>query len=116
MDDDDIEDRNQFQQLAPLVFALREAGLPTRWARSDLAVELMAEGIALDKVVWRLKSVFEAGTIKDEVYHLSAHDTALRRFESLLHLQGTGQLSATQAAELEESRAMVDDETKDPLP
>ncbi|GAB7126583.1 hypothetical protein JCM19000A_10900 [Silvimonas sp. JCM 19000] len=100
MDKDVRADRSQFGQLTPLDVALQEQALPRRWAQTDLAVELLADGLRLDEIVRRLRDVFMPGTLKDEVQMLSAHDTALRRFESLRYQAERGQLSAAQREEL----------------
>ncbi|MBB5193440.1 hypothetical protein HNQ50_004197 [Silvimonas terrae] len=110
MEEDLSADRNAFGQLAPLQSALRQAGLPPLWARSDLAVELLAEGGSLTHMISRLVTVFGGNGVDGAIYHLSAHDTALRRLVTLTHQQRGGQLSAAESHELEECRRMVDDE------
>ncbi|KPC54778.1 hypothetical protein [Amantichitinum ursilacus] len=100
MDKDLRPDRGQFGQLTPLDVALQEQELPRRWAQTDLAVELLADGLRLDDIVRRLRDVFMPGTLKDEVQMLSAHDTALRRFESLRYQAERGGLTAAQREEL----------------
>lgn len=110
MEEDLSADRNAFQQLAPLQSALRQAGLPPLWARSDLAVELLAEGGSLTHMVSRLAIVFGGNSVDGAIYHLSAHDTALRRLVGLARKQLEGQLSAAEARELEDCRSMVNDE------
>jgi hypothetical protein len=110
MEEDLSADRNAFQQLAPLESALRQAGMPPLWARSDLAVELLAEGGSLTHMVSRLVAVFGGNSVDGAIYHLSAHDAALRRLVALTRKQQAGQLSATEAHELEECRRMVNDE------
>ncbi|GGP26564.1 hypothetical protein [Silvimonas amylolytica] len=110
MEEELSADRNAFQQLAPLQAALRHAGLPPLWARSDLAVELLAEGGSLTHMVSRLATVFGGNSVEGAVYRLSAHDTALRRMVALLHKQHAGQLSGDESRELEECRRMVNDE------
>ncbi|GGP18955.1 hypothetical protein [Silvimonas iriomotensis] len=90
----------QSGQQSPLVQALQEHHLPERWAWSDLAVELLADGLRLSDIVWRLEAVFKAGTVKDEIHMLSDYDTQLRLYESLLFMQKQGPLSADQQAEL----------------
>ncbi|MBB5190627.1 hypothetical protein HNQ50_001349 [Silvimonas terrae] len=87
-------------QQSPLVQALEAQHLPERWALSDLAVELLADGLRLDDIVWRLEAVFKPGTVKDEIHMLSDYDTHLRLYESLLFMQRQGPLSADQQAEL----------------
>ncbi len=111
MEEDLSADRNAFGQLAPLQSALRHAGLPPLWARSDLAVALLAEGGSLTHMVSRLATVFGGNSVDGAIYHLSAHDTALHRFAALLHKQREGQLSTAESHELEECRRMVDDES-----
>lgn len=100
MDKDINPDRGQFGQLSPLAMALRDEDRPERWAHTDLAVELLADGLKLDAIVKRLEDVFMPGRLKDEVQMLSAHDTAVRRFEVLRYQADHGGLSAAQREEL----------------
>jgi hypothetical protein len=87
-------------QQSPLVQSLQAQHLPERWALSDLAIELLADGLRLDDIVWRLEAVFKPGTVKDEIHMLSEYDTQLRLYEQLLFMQRQGPLSADQLAEI----------------
>ncbi|GGP24391.1 hypothetical protein [Silvimonas amylolytica] len=105
--------QNQTGQLAesgqqsPLVQALQEHHLPERWAFSDLAVELLADGLRLSDIAWRLEAVFKPGTVKDEIHMLSEYDTQLRLYESLLFMQKQGPLSVDQQTQLTKCQDVI---------